>query len=81
MRWLVWVFYYGGPALTAACLWACFIPRSQAIDENSSALDFNREKPMYSMTIIGILLLGAMGQIAYLVGTYNTFVRLSNQIR
>ena len=36
---------------------------------------------MYSMTIIGMLLLfGAIGLIAYLVGTYNIFVRLSNQI-
>jgi len=36
---------------------------------------------MYSMTIIGVLLLfGAIGLIAYLVGTYNIFVRLSNQI-
>jgi LemA protein len=36
---------------------------------------------MYSMTIIGVLLLfAAIGLIAYLVGTYNTFVRLSNQI-
>ena len=36
---------------------------------------------MYSLTIIGVLLLfAAIGLIAYLVGTYNTFVRLSNQI-
>ena len=32
---------------------------------------------MYSMLIIGVLLLfGVIGLIAYLVGTYNTFVRL-----
>jgi LemA protein len=36
---------------------------------------------MYSMITIGILLLfGMMGLIAYLIGTYNTFVRLSNNI-
>lgn len=36
---------------------------------------------MYSMLIIGVLLLfGVIGLIAYLVGTYNTFVRLSNNI-
>ena len=36
---------------------------------------------MYSMMTIGILLLfGVIGLIAYLVNTYNTFVRLSNNI-
>lgn len=36
---------------------------------------------MYSMITIGILLLfGMIGLNAYLVGTYNTFVRLSNNI-
>ena len=36
---------------------------------------------MYGMIAIGILLLfGVIGLIAYLVGTYNTFVRLFNNI-
>lgn len=36
---------------------------------------------MYTMTVVGVLFLFAsIGLIAYLVGTYNTFVRLSNQI-
>jgi LemA protein len=36
---------------------------------------------MYSMIVAGILLLfGMIGLIAYLVGTYNTFVRLANNI-
>jgi LemA protein len=36
---------------------------------------------MYGMITIGILLLfGVIGLIAYLVGTYNTFVRLFNNI-
>ena len=36
---------------------------------------------MYSMLVVGVLLLfGVIGLIAYLIGTYNTFVRLSNNI-
>jgi LemA protein len=36
---------------------------------------------MYSMLVVGVLLLfGVIGLIAYLVGTYNGFVRLSNNI-
>lgn len=36
---------------------------------------------MYSMLVVGVLLLfGVIGLIVYLIGTYNTFVRLSNNI-